>query len=113
MGRPTADEGALRQVHARIRTRLWMRRIQDITAGTEDETVFETQMRSFADEALRRRMETEMREALENVAQQNRAFEAEVERRMHEQEQRTKIMVEERVQEQLDALLGAEMAKVR
>lgn len=113
MQRTTEEEGALRQVHDRIRTRLWMRRIADLTTGTEDESVFETRMRSYADETLRRRMETEMHEALENMEQQIRAFQAEVDRRMEEQEQRVKAMVEERVQEELDAILAAEIAKVQ
>merc|ERR1719428_65932 len=115
MMKPTNEtsHGALRHEHDRIRARLRIRQIAELTEGTEDETIFESRMRSYADEALRRRMETEMREALESVAQQNRAYQAEVDRRMREQEQRTREMVERRVQEGLDAIRDAEVAKVQ
>merc|ERR1719183_3128436 len=63
MEREAEEQGPRHRVHDRIRTRLWMRRIADLTAGTKDESIFETQMRSLADEALRSRMEDE-REAL-------------------------------------------------
>lgn len=113
MKRPTADEGPLRQVHNRIRTRLWMRRVADLTEGTDDESVFETRLRGYADEALRRRMEAELHEALVNSEQQIRDFQTEVSRRMAEQEERTRSMVEARVQEGLDAIVAVEVAKAR
>lgn len=101
------------RVHDRIRTRLWMRRIADLTAGTKDESVFETQMRSLADEALRSRMEDEMQEALAHMEEQIQSFQAEVDRRLEEQERHVRRMVEERVQQELDAILVSEVAKVQ
>lgn len=113
MQRPVADEAPLQQVHDRVRARLWMRRVAEVTAGTDDETVFETRLRSYADEALRTRMEAELREALDNSERQIRAFQDEVGRRMEEQEQHTRSLVEAQVQEGLDAILAVEIAKVR
>lgn len=108
------EEPGVRQlVHDRIRARLWMRRIEDVTAGTKDETVFETRMRTLADEALRSRMETEMEEALAHMEDQIRAFQAEVDRRLEEQEQHVRRLVEERVQKELDAILASEVVKVQ
>lgn len=100
-------------VHDRIRTRLWMRRIADLTAGTKDESYFETQMKSWADEALRSRMEDEMREAMAHMEQQIQSFQAEVDRRLEEQEAHVRRMVEDRVQQELDAILVSEVAKVQ
>jgi len=102
-----------RWIHDRIRARLWMRRIQDLTSGTKDESVFETRMRSFADDVLRSRMETEMQEALAHMEEQIRAFQAEVDRRLEEQERHVRRMVEERVKQELDAILVSEVAKVQ
>lgn len=106
------DTGPRRTVHNRIRTRLWMRRIADVTAGTKDESVFETQMRSLADEALRSRMEEEMQEALAHMEEQIQSFQAEVDRRLDEQERHVRRLVEERVQQELDTILVSEVAKV-
>ncbi|CAJ1356368.1 unnamed protein product [Effrenium voratum] len=100
------------RVHDRIRTRLWMQRIEDVTAGTKDESVFETRLRRLADEALRTRMETEMKDALLQMEEQVRTFQGVVDRRLQEQEQTMKRMVEERVQQELDAILQSEMLKV-
>lgn len=113
-GECEADEqGPCHRVHNRIRTRLWMRRIADLTAGTKDESVFETQLRSLADEALRSRMEEEMQEALAHMEEQIQSFQAEVDRRLEEQERHVRRMVEERVQQELDAILVSEVAKVQ
>lgn len=105
--------GTRRMVHDRIRTRLWMRRIADVTSGTKDESIFETQMRSLADEALRSRMEGEMQEALSHMEEQIQSFQAEVDRRLDEQEQHVRRFVEERVQQELDTILASEVAKVQ
>merc|ERR1712187_686444 len=67
MQRQAENHGPRHWVHDRIRTRLWMQRIKDLTAGTKDESVFETGMRSLADEALRSRMEDEMQEAMHHM----------------------------------------------
>lgn len=107
------DDGPHRWVHDRIRTRLWMRRIADLTQGTRDESVFETRLRSLADEALRSRMEMEMQEALAHMESQIRAFQAEVDRRLEEQEQHVRRLVEERVQQELDQILASEVVKVQ
>ena len=49
---PEAEERSPQHlVHDRIRTRLCMQRISDLTAGTTDESIFETRLRSLADEA--------------------------------------------------------------
>merc|ERR1719326_2049699 len=101
------------KVHNRIRTRLWIERVADLTRDTADETVFETQVRSFANDALRRRMEAEMAEAKLHTERQIHAFQGEVDRRMEEQALRVHAIVEERVQQQIDSILAAEMEKVR
>lgn len=101
------------RVHDRIRTRLWLKRIEDVTAGTEDESVFETRLRKLADEALRTRMEGEMQDALHQMEEQVRTFQGVVDRRLQEQEQTMKRMVEERVQQELDTILRSEMTKVQ
>merc|ERR1719375_993752 len=108
-----ADLGPRHLVHDRIRIRLWMRRIADVTAGTKDESIFETQMKSHADEALRSRMEDEMKEALAHMEEQIQSFQAEVDRRLEEQERHVRRMVEERVQQELDAILVSEVSKVQ
>lgn len=105
--------GALAKVHDRIRTRLWIQRVSELNKDTDDETIFETQVRSFANDALRRRMEAEMAEAKLDMERQIHAFQAEVDRRMEEQAVRVHAIVEERVQQQLDAILATEMEKVR
>lgn len=103
----------LSRVHDRIRTRLWMQRIEVVTAGTKDESVFETRLKSLADEALRTRMESEMQGALVQMEEQVRNFQGVVDRRLQEQEQTMKRMVEERVQQELDTILRSEMMKVQ
>lgn len=90
-----------------------MRRIADLTQGTKDESVFETRLRSLADDALRSRMQTEMEEALAHMETKINTFQAEVDRRLQEQERHVKRMVEERVQQELDSILASEVAKVQ
>jgi len=97
----------------RIRTRTWLRRIADVTAGTKDESIFETKMKGLVDSALRSRMETEMQEALAHMEDQIRTFQAEVDLRLEEQEKHIRSMVEQRVQEELGERLVSEVAKVQ
>jgi len=113
MQRVPGSRGEKSFIHDRIRCRLWMHRVADLTAGTKDESVFETRMRSLADQALRARMETEMHEALTHMERQIHAFQAEVDRRLEEQEEHVRRMVEQRVQEELDSILVTEVAKVQ
>eukprot|EP00929_Paragymnodinium_shiwhaense_P117948 TRINITY_DN8944_c0_g2_i1.p1 TRINITY_DN8944_c0_g2~~TRINITY_DN8944_c0_g2_i1.p1 ORF type:complete len:821 (+),score=240.09 TRINITY_DN8944_c0_g2_i1:107-2569(+) len=113
MERAIAGHPELARVHNRIRARLWIQRVSDLTKDTADETIFETQVRSFANDALRRRMEAEMGEAKLHMERQIYAFQGEVDRRMEEQALRVHAIVEERVQQQLDTILAAEMEKVR
>merc|ERR1719171_511370 len=108
MHRAIAGLDELKHVHNRMRARLWMQRVSDLTKDTEDETLFETQVRSFANDALRRRMEGEMIEAKLHMERQIHAFQGEVDRRMEEQALRVHAIVEERVQQQLDARLTDE-----
>lgn len=107
------DCGPLGWVHDRIRARLWLRRIADVTHGTKDESVFETRLRSLADEALRSRMETEMQEALVHMEERIRAFQLEVDRRLEDQADHVRRLAEERVQQELDAILASEVVKVQ
>lgn len=51
------------EVHERIRCRLWLRRLEKLTAGMPDETVFETSVRSFVDANLQRRLVAELEDA--------------------------------------------------
>mmetsp|Transcript_45764 Transcript_45764/g.83838 ORF Transcript_45764/g.83838 Transcript_45764/m.83838 type:complete len:364 (-) Transcript_45764:45-1136(-) len=97
----------------RIRARTWLRRIADVTAGTKDESIFETKMKGLVDSALRSRMETEMQEALAHMEDQIRTFQAEVDLRLEEQEKHIRSMVEQRVQEELGERLVSEVAKVQ
>lgn len=113
MQRGDEERGPRCRVHDRIRARLWMRRIQDLTLGTKDESIFETGLRSLVDQTLRSRMETEMQQVLAHTEEQIHAFQAEVDRRMEEQERHVRRMVEERVQQELDTILVAEVAKVQ
>eukprot|EP00928_Gymnodinium_smaydae_P046921 TRINITY_DN31287_c0_g1_i1.p1 TRINITY_DN31287_c0_g1~~TRINITY_DN31287_c0_g1_i1.p1 ORF type:complete len:377 (-),score=88.86 TRINITY_DN31287_c0_g1_i1:129-1097(-) len=107
------ESGPQHRVYDRIRARLWLRRVEDITAGTKDESIFETRMRSLADEALRSRMETEMQESLRHMEEQIHQFQSEVDRRLEDQERQVRRMVEERVQQELDTILANEMVKVQ
>jgi len=113
MQRAIEQFGELGKVHDRIRTRLWIQRVGDLNVETADETVYETPLRSYANDALRRRMEAEMAAAKTDMERQIHAFQAEVDRRMEEQAIRVHGIVEDRVQQQLDTILAAEMEKVR
>jgi hypothetical protein len=113
MHRAVSGLEELKKVHDRIRARLWIQRVADLTKDTDDETVFESQVRTLANNALRRRMEGEMIEAKLHMERQIHLFQGEVDRRMEEQALRVHAIVEERVQQQFDAILVAEMEKVR
>jgi len=113
MQRGTEESDPRHWVHNRIRARLWMRRVADLTNGTRDESVFETQMQSLADEALRSRMEAEMHDALALMEDQIRTFQADVDRRLEEQETHVRRLVEERVQQELNNVLASEIVKVQ
>lgn len=113
MQRGTEEHGPRNWIHNRIRARLWIRRVADVTAGTRDESIFETRLRTFADDALRSRMENEMQEALQTMEEQIHQFQTEVDRRLEEQERHVRRMVEERVQQELDAILASEVVKVQ
>lgn len=129
-GSVPAALSALANVHRRIRVRLWLRRLAEITAGGADEDIFETSVRSFVDDALRRRleaevaaakrgMEGEVRTAKANMLQCVQAISEEVDRRVRdkvaalqeefdrragEQAHGLREMVEQRVSEQTLAL---------
>jgi len=113
MQRAMSEHHELMKVHNRIRARLWIQRVMEVTKDTPDESQFENQVRSFANDALRRRMEAEMADAKIQMERQILAFQGEVDRRMEEQALRVHTIVEERVQQQLDNILAAEMQKVR
>lgn len=113
MQRRSADAAQLCWAHDVIRTRLWMHRIADVTAGTKDESVFETRLRSLADEALRTRMATEMQDALLQMEEQVRVFQGVVDQRLQDQERSMKHMVEERVQQELETLLRSELMRAQ
>jgi len=121
---------SLSTVHERIRVRLLLRRLSEITAHTPDEHVFETQVRSFVDESLRRRLEGEVAAAKKGMEEEVRMAKAgmlrcvqeisvEVDRRVHdkiaalqeemdrlsaEQARGLREMIEKRVCEQTAAL---------
>lgn len=99
--------------HHRVRTRLWISRLEEINRSTNDESVYDSKVRRLADDALRRRMEAEMADARQDMENRIRDFHLEVDRRMEAQAVRVHAIVEERVQQQLDAILAAEMEKVR
>ncbi|CAK0823965.1 unnamed protein product [Prorocentrum cordatum] len=113
MERRTQRLGELARVHDRIRSRLWIQRLFLLNQGSADETVYETKVRSLADDAQRKRMEAEMAETRRDMEVQIRNFQQEVDRRMDLQAERVHAIVEERVQQQLDAIMHAEMEKVR
>lgn len=108
-----AHLGEVCQAHHRIRTRLWIQRLEEINRHTTDESLYDSKVRRLADEALRRRMEAEMADARQDMENRIRDFHVEVDRRMEAQAVRVHAIVEERVQQQLDTILAAEMEKVR
>lgn len=119
-------KNAVTCVHDRIRVRLWLQRMADITAGSADETVFESRVQSFVDVSMRNRVEAEMaaakygmaeevRIAKQNMLQCVQAISEEVDRRVREkvtalqeqfdnraaeQDQVLREMIEERVSRQ-------------
>eukprot|EP00403_Amphidinium_massartii_P043167 CAMPEP_0178439056 /NCGR_PEP_ID=MMETSP0689_2-20121128/35944_1 /TAXON_ID=160604 /ORGANISM="Amphidinium massartii, Strain CS-259" /LENGTH=303 /DNA_ID=CAMNT_0020061543 /DNA_START=106 /DNA_END=1017 /DNA_ORIENTATION=- len=113
MHQAIGGDGIWIELRNRIRARTWLRRIADVTSGTKDESIFETKMKGLVDLALRSRMETEMKEALAHMENQIRAFQAEVDNRLEEQERHIRSMVEQRVQEELGERLVSEVAKVQ
>jgi len=60
-------------VHDRIRVRLWLQRLGDITSGCADEAIFESRMRSFVDTSMRYRMEAEVAAAKQGMEEEVRA----------------------------------------
>ncbi|CAK9011403.1 Hypothetical protein SCF082_LOCUS11082, partial [Durusdinium trenchii] len=108
-----AHLGEVCQAHQRIRTRLWIQRLEEINRNTADESTYDSKVRRLADDALRRRMEAEMADARQDMENRIRDFHVEVDRRMEQQAVRVHAIVEERVKQQLDAILAAEMEKVR
>jgi len=62
----------LLELHNRIRVRLWMQRLGAIATNIADERYFETRMRSFTDDALRRRLEDEMQAAKQRMEEEVR-----------------------------------------
>eukprot|EP00928_Gymnodinium_smaydae_P055134 TRINITY_DN3873_c1_g3_i1.p1 TRINITY_DN3873_c1_g3~~TRINITY_DN3873_c1_g3_i1.p1 ORF type:complete len:476 (+),score=110.32 TRINITY_DN3873_c1_g3_i1:56-1483(+) len=82
-------------IYNRIRARLWLQRLGDVTLGARDESVFDTAVRSYVDEGLRRRlerevaaaklmMEAEVREAKSSMLQCIQVVSEEVDRRVRE-----------------------------
>jgi len=108
-----AHLGEVCQAHHRIRTRLWIQRLEEINRYTAEESLYDSKVRRLADDALRRRMEAEMADARQDMENRIRDFHVEVDRRMEAQAVRVHAIVEERVQQQLDTILAAEMEKVR
>ncbi|CAJ1424336.1 unnamed protein product [Effrenium voratum] len=108
-----AHLGEVCKAHHRIRTRLWIQRLEEINRNTAEESVYDSKVRRLADDALRRRMEAEMADARQDMENRIRDFHVEVDRRMEAQAVRVHAIVEERVQQQLDTILVAEMEKVR
>ncbi|CAJ1371353.1 unnamed protein product [Effrenium voratum] len=106
-----AHLGEVCKAHHRIRTRLWIQRLEEINRNTAEESVYDSKVRRLADDALRRRMEAEMADARQDMENRIRDFHVEVDRRMEAQAVRVHAIVEERVQQQLDTILVAEMEK--
>ncbi|CAE6938718.1 unnamed protein product, partial [Symbiodinium sp. CCMP2456] len=71
--------------HHRVRTRLWISRLEEINRSTSDESVYDSKVRRLADDALRRRMEAEMADARQDMENRIRDFHLEVDRRMEAQ----------------------------
>eukprot|EP00929_Paragymnodinium_shiwhaense_P066481 TRINITY_DN33352_c0_g1_i1.p1 TRINITY_DN33352_c0_g1~~TRINITY_DN33352_c0_g1_i1.p1 ORF type:complete len:454 (-),score=151.68 TRINITY_DN33352_c0_g1_i1:163-1524(-) len=128
---PVADaRSAAMKVHERIRLRLWLQRLARLATYSPDEHIFETSIRNYVDEALRRRlegevlsarmrMEDEVREAKatmlrcvqavsdevdRRVRDKVATLQAELDRRTAEQSRELRELVEKRVGEQTTAL---------
>lgn len=95
---------ALHRMHDRLRVRLWIQRIGELTAGLADETVFDTAMRGFADHALRRRLETEMNDARDRMMREMRIFHEQMSLRMEEEVARARVLAEEHLVARLDEI---------
>jgi hypothetical protein len=111
----TTEEDAVVCAHDRIRVRLWLQRLGDLTAGGADETVFDSAVRGFVDKAMRRRLEGEVVAAKHGMAEEVRAAKAnmlqcvqaiseEVDRRVHEKVAALQDEFDRRVSEQDVAL---------
>lgn len=109
------SKSALTKVHDRIRARLWMEKLAVVTVGSPDESVFETRVRSFVDEATKRRLESELteakarmerevREAKESMLQCVQAVSEEVDRRVRDKVASLQAEFERRTDEQAKAL---------
>eukprot|EP00930_Biecheleria_cincta_P026268 TRINITY_DN18538_c0_g1_i1.p1 TRINITY_DN18538_c0_g1~~TRINITY_DN18538_c0_g1_i1.p1 ORF type:complete len:416 (-),score=75.99 TRINITY_DN18538_c0_g1_i1:174-1421(-) len=106
------------RVHDGIRCRLWLQRLYLLTKNMPDERVFETMVRSYVDEALRRRltaeveaartlMEEEVREAKATMLQCVQAISEEVDRRVREKVHILQEEFDRRANEQVKALQDA------
>lgn len=106
------------RVHDGIRCRLWLQRLYLLTKDTPDEQVFETAVRSYVDEALRRRltaeveaarglMEEEVREAKATMLQCVQAISEEVDRRVREKVSLLQEEFDRKANEQVRALQDA------
>lgn len=126
----TPVKDAVECVHDRIRVRLWLQRMAEITSGSTDEAVFESRVRSFVDRSMRLRleeevaaakrgMEEEVRTAKSNMLQCVQAISEEVDRRVREkvdalqeefdrrsdeQDRALRELVEDRVTQQTEAM---------
>lgn len=106
------------RVHDGIRCRLWLQRLYLLTKSMPDERVFETMVRSYVDEALRRRltaeveaarqlMEEEVREAKATMLQCVQAISEEVDRRVREKVSMLQDEFDRKANEQVRALQDA------
>jgi len=124
------NPASLSEVHNRIRVRLWLRRLDQATADSPDEGIFEASVRSFVDGAMRRRLEAEVaaakasmegevriakanmlrcveaisEEVDRRVTEKVTALQEEFDRRATEQAALLRDLVERRVSEQTAAL---------
>lgn len=107
----SAPKDAVVCAHDKIRVRLWLQRLADITAGGADEEVFDSSIRSFVDKTMRRRLEAEVvaakfgmaeevRAAKANMLQCVQAISEEVDRRVHEKVAALQDEFDRRVNEQ-------------
>lgn len=105
-------------VHSMIRCRLWLHRLGQLSRRLPDEQVFETSVRSYVDEALRRRltaeveaarsrMEEEVREAKATMLQCVQAISEEVDRRVQEKVSILQDEFDRKATEQVRALQDA------
>lgn len=113
--RRITDQDTSGVVHDRIRVRLWLQQISQLTAGTADETVFETAVKNYVDSNMRQRLQGEVLAAKQGMAEEVRAAKAsmlqcvqaiseEVDRRVHEKVTSLQAEFDKRVAEQDTAL---------